>query len=108
MSGWAWADPTSAHISKVAFSLLPFSICQQTSHLVYVKLRKWGLHFARGTDGFSCLTVEGKEEGIALATLGICVSGKETRPAKGACLWGQSAVCPQTIPSAGELPRLGF
>lgn len=78
MSGWAWADPTSAHISKVAFGLLPFSICQQTSHLVYVKLRKWGLGFARGMDGFSCLTVEGKEAGIAVATLAICVSGQGT------------------------------
>lgn len=31
---------TSAVICKVDFNLLPFSICQQATRLVYVKLRK--------------------------------------------------------------------
>jgi len=48
--------------------------------------------------GFSCLALGGREVGMALATLGLCVRGGQgtLAPPKDACLRGQSAVCPQT------------
>lgn len=97
LSGWAWADPVLGSYLKVTFNLLPFSICQQASHLVYAELRKWGLGLAR-RDGWPQPPSSGRKGGGAgPATLGLCVRGPEHLLPKGACLQGQNAVCPQTL-----------
>ena len=72
---------TSAVIYKVTFNLLPFTICQQTSHLVYVKLRKWGLGLA-GRHGWLQRPGSGREgSGDGLSYSGaLCKGAKEHLP----------------------------
>ena len=101
---------TTAVIYKVAFNLLPFSICQQVSHLVYVKLRKWGLGLARrhrwpqppGSGR------EGRGDGLSHPGA-LCKGANQHLPLKGCLLQGPECYLPTNkILSTGELPRLGF
>lgn len=92
LSGWAWADPVLGSYLKVSFHLLPFSICQQASHLIYAELGKWGLGLAR-RDGWPQPPGSGRKGGGAgPATLRLCVRGPGTLAPKG-CLSPVSECC---------------
>lgn len=96
LSGWACADPVLGSYLKVTFNLLPFSICQQASHLVYAELRKQGLGLARRDRWPQPPSSGRKEMGLALPPWGSVSEAQEHLLPKGACLQGHNAVCPQT------------